>query len=130
DRSLLFAVNAGNGTVSVFRVTGPRLELAQVISSGGSAPVAIAQHDNLVYVLNFAGNSNVVGFQLNEAGGLSKIPNSIRYLSTANSGASSLAFSPDGRFLLVTEKVTNTVDVFTVQGDGTLSQAQANPDSI
>ena len=121
DRSLLFAVNAASGTISVFRVWGAKLERSQVIRSGGSAPVTVAQHGNLVYVVNFAGNSSVVGFELDEAGYLSEIPNSIRYLSAANSGPSSIAFSPDGRFLLVTEKVTNNIDVFTVQGDGSLS---------
>ena len=48
DRSLLFAVNAGIGNLSVFRVRAASLNLVQVVSSGGSAPVAIAQHRNLV----------------------------------------------------------------------------------
>ena len=95
-----------------------------------SAPVAIAQHGNLVYAINFAGNSNVVGFQLDQDGHLVGIPNSIRYLSTANTGPSSLAFSPDGRFLLVTEKVTNNIDVFSVNSDGSLSQPKITPDPI
>jgi 6-phosphogluconolactonase (cycloisomerase 2 family) len=130
DRSLLFAVNAGTGNLSVFRVSGANLDLVQVASSGGSAPVAIAQHGNLVYVINFAGNSNVVGFHLNEDGHLVMIPNSIRYLSATNTGPSSLAFSPDGRFLLVTEKVTNSIDVFSVRSDGSLSEPRVTPDPV
>jgi 6-phosphogluconolactonase len=130
NHSLLFAVNAGTGDLSVFRVNGPNLELIQAVSSGGSAPVAVAQHGNLVYVINFAGNSNVVGFNLNEDGHLVMIPNSIRYLSATNTGPSSLAFSPDGRFLLLTEKVTNNIDVFSVNSDGTLSQPRITADPI
>jgi 6-phosphogluconolactonase (cycloisomerase 2 family) len=130
DRSLLFAVNTSTGDLSVFRVSGANLVLAQVVSTGGSAPVAVAQHGNLVYVINFAGNSNVVGFQLDGNGRLVSIPNSIRYLSATNTGASSLAFSPDGRFLLVTEKVTNNIDVFSVQSDGSLSQPQVTPNPV
>jgi 6-phosphogluconolactonase len=130
DHSLLFAVNTGTGDLSVFRVNGANLQLVQVASSGGSAPVAIAQHGSLVYVINFAGNSNVVGFNLNEDGHLVMIPNSIRYLSATNTGPSSLAFSPDGRFLLLTEKVTNNIDVFSVNSDGTLSQPRITPDPI
>jgi 6-phosphogluconolactonase len=130
DHSLLFAVNAGTGDLSVFRVNGANLEVLQVVSSGGSAPVAVAQHGSLVYVINFAGNSNVVGFNLNEDGRLVMIPNSIRYLSASNTGPSSLAFSPDGRFLLLTEKVTNNIDVFSVNSDGTLSQPKITPDPI
>jgi 6-phosphogluconolactonase (cycloisomerase 2 family) len=123
-------VNAGTGDVSVFRVNGANLELVRVVSSGGSAPVAIAQHGNLLYVINFAGNSNVVGFHLDEDGNLVMIPNSIRYLSDTNTGPSSLAFSPDGRFLLVTEKVTNNIDVFSVNSDGSLSQPKITRDPI
>ena len=130
DHSLLFAVNAGTGDLSVFRVNGASLQLVQVVPSGGSAPVAVAQHGNLVYVINFAGNSNVVGFNLDGDGHLVGIPNSIRYLSATNTGPSSLAFSPDGRFLLVTEKVTNNIDVFSVNSDGSLSQPTITPDPI
>ena len=130
DRSLLFAVNAGTGNLSVFRVRAASLNLVQVVSSGGSAPVAIAQHRNLVYAINFAGNSNVVGFHLDEVGRLIMIRDSIRYLSATNSGLSSQAFSPDGRFLLVTEKITNNVDAFSVQSDGSLSQPKVTSDPV
>jgi len=130
NHSLLFTVNTGTGDLSVFRVNGANLELVQVASSSGSAPVAIAQHGNLVYVINFAGNSNVVGFHLDDDGHLVTIPNSIRYLSATNTGPSSLAFSPDGRFLLVTEKVTNNIDVFSVNSDGSLSQPTITPNPI
>ena len=37
---LLYAVNAGSNTVSVFAVLGDQLALRQVISSGGSSPSA------------------------------------------------------------------------------------------
>ncbi|MDQ2774993.1 MAG: hypothetical protein M3Y57_08755 [Acidobacteriota bacterium] len=54
DHSVLLAVNAGSGDISSFLVTGPNLRLADVRPSGGSAPVAVAQWGDLVYVLNFA----------------------------------------------------------------------------
>jgi len=37
EHGLLFAVNAGSDTVSVFGVSGDRLELRQVVWSGGSS---------------------------------------------------------------------------------------------
>src|ERR1700761_3909304 len=49
---LLYAVNAGSNTVSVFSVRGDQLALRQVIASGGSFPVSVAVHGTSVYVLN------------------------------------------------------------------------------
>jgi 6-phosphogluconolactonase len=85
------------------------------------------QHGNLVYVLNAGAASNVSGFRSDENGKLTPIPNSTTFLSTGNSGAASLAFSPDGQFLLVTEKQTNSIDAFHVQPDGTLAPIVVNP---
>ena len=125
DNSLLFAVNAGSGEVSVFRVEGSKLALLDTVSSGGSEPNAVAQNGSLVYVLNTGGSSDVLGFRLNH-GHLAQIPQSTRFLTTNNSEAASLAFSPDGRFLVVTERGTNNLDVFAVQGDGTLAPIVVN----
>lgn len=128
DHGFLFAVNAGSGTVSVFRVDGSRLSLADVVDSGGSEPNALAQHDDLLYVLNAGGSSGVAGFRLSDNGKLTSIPNSVRFLSTNTSGAAAVSFSPDGRFLVVTERLTNSIDVFSVHGDGALSSIAVNPD--
>ena len=126
DHSLLFAVNAGSGTVSVFKIHHSTLSLIDKVISGGSEPNAVAQHGNLVYVSNVGGSSNVVGFTL-QNNKLEQIPNSTRFLSTNNSGAGGLAFSPDGKFLVVVERLTNSIDVFAVQGDSTLSPIVINP---
>ena len=120
DRSFLLAVNAGSGSISVFRVLGARLALVDRVPCGGSEPVGVAQHGNLVYVVNAGGSSNVTGFRLDGNGKLRPIPHSIAFLTTGNSGPGSLSFSPDGQFLLVTEKLTNRIDAFHVQLDGTL----------
>src|SRR5580693_5180730 len=78
DHSLLFAVNAGSGNISVFSVHGSDLSLVDKVISGGSEPNAVAQHGNLVYVVNTGGSSNVVGFTLDH-GKLKQIPNSTRF---------------------------------------------------
>ncbi|MGB6386758.1 MAG: beta-propeller fold lactonase family protein [Terriglobales bacterium] len=126
DHSLLFAVNAGSGNISVFQVHGASLSLLGKTPCGGSEPVAVAQYGNLVYVVNAGGSSDVVGFALEKDGRLKQIPGAIAYLSTGNSGPGSLSFSPDGQFLLVTEKVTNNIDVFHVQINGTLGPIKVN----
>jgi len=55
DHSLLFAVNAGSGTVSSFRIVGDRLVLADQEPTNGTEPVSVAQHGHFVYVLNQGG---------------------------------------------------------------------------
>jgi len=125
DRSLLFAANAGSGTVSVFRVEGAHLALSDQVPTEGSEPNAVAQRGSLVYVLNTAGSSSVVGFSLHE-GKLTRIPDSLRFLSGNGAASASLAFSPDGRFLLVTERTTNRIDVFGVLSNGTLASITVN----
>jgi 6-phosphogluconolactonase (cycloisomerase 2 family) len=122
DQAWLFAVNAGSGSVSVFRVNGARLELTDRVATEGSEPNSVAQFGSLVYVLNTAGSSSVVGFRFSH-GKLVRIPNSLRFLSGNAAASGSVAFSPDGQFLIVTEKATNNLDVFKVLSDGSLSQA-------
>jgi 6-phosphogluconolactonase len=50
DHAWLFAVNAGSGSVSVFRVNGAQLELTDRVATEGSEPNSVAQLGSLVYV--------------------------------------------------------------------------------
>jgi 6-phosphogluconolactonase len=125
DGDWLLAANAGSGTVSSFRIEGARLTLTDRIRTSGSEPNSIAQHGNLVYVLNTAGSSSVVGFYFS-SGRFVRIPDSIRFLSANATGSGSVSFSPDGRYVMVTEKATNVVDTFHVEQDGKLSPIVIN----
>lgn len=129
DHRLLFAVNAGSGTVSSFSVDGPSLTLVDTKPSGGSSPTAVAQSGDLLYVLNSGGNGNVSGLRVEEDGYLRPIKNSTRNLSATATAPTSLAFSPDRQFLVVTETATNKIDVFRVLEDGTLSGITVNASS-
>jgi 6-phosphogluconolactonase (cycloisomerase 2 family) len=125
---LLYAVNAGSNTLSVFAVYGDRLALRQVIASGGPFPVSIAAEHGLVYVLNALEGGSVTGFEVRD-GRLAPIPGSTRALGlnpkatpqfTTTPGQ--VALTPDGRQLLVTTKANgNDVDVYRVSSRGTLS---------
>jgi 6-phosphogluconolactonase (cycloisomerase 2 family) len=126
--ALLYAVNAGSDTVSVFAVNGDRLALRQVLSSGGSFPVSVAVHGDLVYVLNALGGGRLQGYWV-VGGVLVPIPGSGRALGL-NPTASpqftntpgQVAFTPDGSQLIVTTKANgNDIDVFGVGFDGRLS---------
>lgn len=59
---LLYAVNAGSDTLTVFAVDGDRLERLQIIPTGGDFPVSVTFHDNRVYVLNALDGGSVQGF--------------------------------------------------------------------
>jgi DNA-binding beta-propeller fold protein YncE len=128
SHGLLFAVNAGSSTVSVFSVSGDQLTRTQVISSGGSFPVSIAVHDGLVYVLNALDGGSVQGYV--EIGDqLLPLPGSSRALGL-NPGATpqftntpgQVAFTPDGSQLIVTTKANGSaIDVFDVGPFGLLS---------
>ena len=128
DGRALIAVNAGSDTVTAFRVHGDRLQLRNVVSSGGEFPASVAVHDDLVYVLNSGGTGIVQGFQL-RGDGLVAIPGSARTLGLANgdppdflTAPGQVDFTPDGGKLLVTTKAsTSSIDVFDVGTDGRLS---------
>jgi 6-phosphogluconolactonase (cycloisomerase 2 family) len=125
DHQWLFAVNAGSGTLSVFRVVDSRLVLTDQVATGGAEPISVTQHGNLVYVLNAAGSSSVSGFAF-LGGHLAPIPDSQQFLSANGANPGSVSFSADGKFLLATEKTGNDIDVFEVQPNGTLSAITVN----
>jgi 6-phosphogluconolactonase (cycloisomerase 2 family) len=125
---LLYAVNAGSNTVSVFAVFGDGLALRQVISSGGTFPVSVTVSHGLVYVLNAEEGGSVQGYTV-ALGHLFPIPGSNRALGlnplatpqfTTTPGQ--VAFTPDGSRLIVTTKANgNDIDVFHVGPGGQLS---------
>jgi 6-phosphogluconolactonase len=117
---VLFAVNAGSGDISLFRVHGAQLQLAQVITSGGTSPVAVAARATLVYALNAGPNPSVVGFRVRGDGNLTEIGRSPKQLSNSDAAPSGLAISPDGQVLAVTERNNNLIDSFRINSDGTL----------
>lgn len=129
ENGLLYAVNAGSNTISVFAVLGDKLALRQVLGSGGSFPVSIAARGGLVYVLNGLEGGSVQGFKV-QAGRLTALAGSSRALNlpvetpqfTHTPGQ--VAFSPSGSQLIVATKAAgNDVDVFSVDSQGVLSSA-------
>ncbi len=126
----LYAVNAGSNSVSVFSVRGTDLTLRQVVSSGGTFPVSVAAHGNLVSVLNALNGGSVQEYYA-FFGHLFPVPGSNRALNlTIPSDTTQfthtpgqVAYSPDGSKLLVATKASsNAVDVFNVGFFGSLSR--------
>ena len=126
--SLLYAVNPGSNTVSVFAVRGDRLALRQVVSSGGTFPVSVAARGDLVYVLNALNGGTLQGYRA-VGGFLVPLPGSSRALGL-NPNATpqfintpgQVAFTPNGSQLVVTTKFNgDDIDVFGVNFGGWLS---------
>jgi uncharacterized protein (TIGR03000 family) len=136
----VLAVNPGSDSVAVFR-KGEDGGLTAVpgspFPSGGSAPLSLTAHDDLVYVANQApafadpsGAPNVTGFRLAKDGKLTPIDNST-VAFPAGHGPAQVEFSPDGRTLVVTagfqDEATGRVYSYKVRADGTLQEAPGSP---
>jgi hypothetical protein len=131
DDDLLYAVNAGSDTITVFTARGTDLTRGQVVGSGGDFPVSIASTGKLVYVLNARSGGSVQGFR-RIGQSLVPIPGSHRALGLDSTASPEfthtpghIAFTPDGSQLVVTTKAnTNAVDVF---GIDRLGRPSARP---
>ncbi|HMA03880.1 MAG TPA: beta-propeller fold lactonase family protein, partial [Gemmatimonadaceae bacterium] len=127
DHDALFAVNAGSNEISGFRIgSNGALTLASKVSSHGAVPVSLAVHGNLLYALNARDNS-VSGFRISSNGLIVALPHTTRSLATGASGAAAIRFTPDGRQLIVAERVSNRLEVFAVQPDGRLGDPVVTP---
>jgi 6-phosphogluconolactonase (cycloisomerase 2 family) len=117
DNRWLFVTNAGSDTVTVFRVKEDGLELTDMRPTGDGSedqrfPNSVTQHEDLVYVLNAAGQGSITGFRLSDNGTLLPIDNSTRLLDAnqrpsppdALLNPAQVSFTPDGRHLVVTIK--------------------------
>lgn len=132
DHRLLFAVNPGSNDVSVFRVRKDGLSLVDRKPSGGVLPISIAVHRQLAYVLNAGGNvggsDNISGFTVGPDGTLEPLAGSTRPLSADATNPAQIAFTPDGRVLIVTERIANNIDTYTVGLDGLPAGPIVTPD--
>jgi 6-phosphogluconolactonase (cycloisomerase 2 family) len=123
DHNLLFAVNSASGTVSSFHLIDGLPVLVDVQPSGGAFPVAVAEHNGTVYVLNAGGSGAVEVLKSDGLGRLHDVAGSTTFLTGTNSGASSISVSPNGQWLVVIEKASNNIDLFPIHPDGTLGNA-------
>lgn len=123
----LYTVNAGSNSISAFRLRDGGPELVGTVASGGERPISLTVHRRLLYVLNAGGAGNISGFVIGPHGSLVPLPDSTRPLSGANTGPAQVAFSPNGRLLVVTEKATNLITTFTVNRHGLAGDPNPQP---
>jgi 6-phosphogluconolactonase len=108
DGRYLYAVNAGSDSVSVFRTDTRRTRLIDTVASRGVAPASIDEHDGRVYVLNSGGTPSVTAYWRLPGGSL--WPIATRELAAGADGAAQVSVTPDGRSLVVTERVSNRLE--------------------
>ena len=126
DKHFLFAVNAGNNSISSFRITSSgALVLADVKPSGGFQPISLTACYGLLYVAN-AGNgstiaSNIMGFYVDANGILTEIAGSSKQLSSPHAKPACIVTNYNCKIIAVTEQNTNLLNIFTIQTDGSLN---------
>ena len=113
----LYAVDAGSGTVTSFRVIGRGLSRIGTVPSGGSTPISVAVHGDRLYALNAGGSGNVSSFAVSD-GSLTPLAGGSSPLSGTATGPAQVSVTPDGGQLVVTEKTTSLVDVIDLDGAG------------
>jgi len=75
DHDMLFAVNAGDNTVTAIEPSGfgVNLSVRALVPSGGYIPVSVAVSEDLLYVLNAGGTGSVATFEIGEYGQLTEL---------------------------------------------------------
>jgi 6-phosphogluconolactonase (cycloisomerase 2 family) len=112
----LYAVNAGSNSITRFSVTKSGLELETTVPSGGTMPISLTVHGDLLYVLNAGGTPNVTGFDT-DGDDLTPIPGSTRPLGPGSAGPAQVSFGRHGKVLVVTNKNSNTIDTYAIDDD-------------
>jgi 6-phosphogluconolactonase len=113
----VYAVNAGSNTIAAFEVTRDGLVRTDVADSGGTLPTSLTVHEDLLYVLNAGGSGSIVGFSV-EHGDIEQLADSSRPLSGAATAPAQVSFTPDGDQLVVTERATQRIDLYSIDATG------------
>ncbi|PTB37148.1 uncharacterized protein TrAFT101_010882 [Trichoderma asperellum] len=120
DNKFLYAVNPASDEVTVYSVSGSSLKKIQCIYAGDQ-PLAISLSSNgFAYVMDGSvATTGIFGFKRNEMTGmLTPITNSTIATSTPIGVPGTVAFSPDARTIIVTNKVGSTIDQYSVAANG------------
>lgn len=117
DGGRLFAVNAGNDTVSMLEIeTDGSLTLLDTASTGGVSPRSVTVRGDVVYVANAGDDdtpANIFGLRI-FGDALSPIIGADRPMSADAPGPGQIEFAEDGDLLVLTEKGTNKVVTYRV----------------
>lgn len=132
----LFAANAGSNSISVFERTGAslrRVEVEQAQQGNINHPISLTLHSNILYVLNgattncTAGNPTISGFTVSTAGRLTPIAGSTQPVPGGLlSGCAQVSFDQTGKRLVVSERQTDNLATYRVDGAGRAGPPRSN----
>jgi len=116
DGSNVLIVNAGSNELSLLRFVGRNLRYITKVNVDGVEPISVAKSGELVFVVS-AGNSttpaNISGYRLT-ADTLTPIIGARAELSVSAAGPAQISFSPSGDMLVVAERLSDKISVFSV----------------
>ena len=113
----LFVANAGSDDLSVFAIGQDGLSLVGR-APAGSSPRSVAVRGDLVYVL---GTGGIIGLRLGTDGSVATLEGSERSLSTPEADGAQISFAPNGDAVVVTERVSDAISIYSVGTDGLLT---------
>lgn len=126
DKSLLFAVNSGDATVSVFSIdpASGDLTLKKTNKTLGSNPASLAINNGVLYVLFQTGSNQVGAYTVQADGSLAQIG---LYAAPGAMTPTQIVVSPDASYLVAsTGPASNAVLSYPMNKDGSLGTPVAN----
>ena len=136
NRRCLFAVNAGDDSVSSFRVTRGGAVLADREPTNGSRPASLTStqrgpNNRVLYVLNSDfGTASIQGYYVSSACMLTQIPGSFHPTTSPDSIPAQISFNHHGSVLAVSERFAfglGDIDLFPVDNRGVAGPPAAKP---
>ncbi len=136
DGRLLFVVNAGDNSVSSFRITASGPKLVAHVSSHGKLPISLTSSGHLLYVVNET-SANIFGWSFSATGKLTPIAGSNRKLTAVTPKGkkdkvgvtAGIGFAENGGVVVVTQRGLprhyGEIDTFLISRDGAAGPSRA-----
>jgi 6-phosphogluconolactonase len=131
DKTLLFAVNGGDSSVSVFAIDQKSGDLTLKKSTKllGSTPSSLAYRNGFLYVMFQSGANQVGAYAVQADGALAQL--SLQNLPAGSVAPTQIVVSPDGNFIVASAGTgSNLVASYPMNKDGSLGSPVTNSAGI
>jgi 6-phosphogluconolactonase (cycloisomerase 2 family) len=131
DKTTLFAVNGGDGSVSVFAIdqTSGDLTLKKTTRTVGGTPSSLAFNNGVLYVLFQTGADQLGAYAVQADGALAQL--GVYALPVPGMTPTQIVISPNNNFVVASSgTASNAVTAFPINRDGTLSAGVTSTKNI